>query len=44
MHRIGNAPGDRALAGDADDQGTLAVQESHASSKKLNGAPSGAAG
>jgi hypothetical protein len=35
MHCVGNAPGDRALAGDADDQGTLAVQESHASSKRL---------
>src|ERR1700735_1627728 len=33
MHRVRNAPGDRALAGDADDQDTLAMQESHASSK-----------
>jgi hypothetical protein len=29
MHRFGNAPGDRAGAGDADDQGAFSIEKSH---------------
>ena len=32
MHRFGDAAGDRALAGDADDQCALSLQETHAAS------------
>ena len=30
VHRLGDAPGDRAMAGDADDECALALEESHA--------------
>jgi len=29
MHRLGDAPGDATTAGDADDEGPLAMQEAH---------------
>ncbi len=37
MHRVGDAPGDRAVADDARDQCALAVQKSHEASRQKTG-------
>src|SRR5690606_17948450 len=39
VHRIGDAPRDRTLARDADDQRALAVQETHVSSAAVFRSP-----